>query len=196
MRKLLVVEGDPDCITTARDYFSGITDFEGVYAVNLDEAVRELGSLGRNGCAMVDCFFASGDDGLSRGYAAIRMLQSLNPQKYEPIPSGFAQTQKLTPIGGARVDLSPESYISAIEIEMLRDQSKQPLGIIIGEKLYERHLPFVLTTSTNHNDEVAMPIQNYANGRGWALVDCPPGNPQQKTNREFWERALSVLRRM
>lgn len=76
---------------------------------------------------------------------------------------------------------------------MEEDEANQPLGILVAEELQYRRIPFVLATSTHHHDSLTQPIQDYCSKHRWTLVDCNPGNPNEKAQASFWQRAYKEL---
>jgi len=93
-----------------------------------------------------------------------------------------------------RKDLSEfKDYYSELKAAMQRDHANQALGILVAEECENRGIPKVLATSTHHHDALTQPIQDYAGKRGWHLVDCSPGYPDEKAQASFWQRTYETL---
>lgn len=86
-----------------------------------------------------------------------------------------------------------KDYFGDLEKDIVKNESNQALGILVAEEAQKLELPFVLATSTYHHDSITQPIANYANKRGWTLVDCQPGTLEEKSHSEFWEKVLREL---
>ena len=86
-----------------------------------------------------------------------------------------------------------KDYFPALRKAMKENPANQPLGILVAEECEKRKIPFVLATSTHHHDYLTQPIADYCQRNGWTLVDCSPGNPNEKAQTSFWERAYNTL---
>ena len=94
-----------------------------------------------------------------------------------------------------RENRTPKDHYGTLMKAIEDSEANQPLGILIAERADELGLPFILATSTYHHDALTQPVQDYASGKGWRLVDCGPNREDDKASPEFWERALSELER-
>jgi len=88
---------------------------------------------------------------------------------------------------------SRPDYFGALEKAMQESEANQPLGILIGERADELDIPFILATSTHHHDILTQPVQNYTGKKGWHLIDCIPGEEDEKATPEFWKRVYECL---
>ena len=73
---------------------------------------------------------------------------------------------------------------------MEKSQDCQPLGIAIAQRASDLGIPFVLVTSTFHHDRLTQPIYEYAERKGWSLIDNVRA---EKETVEFWEGGFSSL---
>lgn len=89
----------------------------------------------------------------------------------------------------------PKDYYGALREAIEKSEANQPLGILVAEIAGELGLPFVLATSTHHHDILTQPIQHYTTARRWTLVDCVPGQDDEKASPQFWERVWSQMER-
>ena len=88
-------------------------------------------------------------------------------------------------------DMYGRDSIRDIYEAMQKDPSNQPLGIVLGNKLSELEIPFVLATSTHHHDILTQPIQEYCDIREWKLFDSM--GLMEKSNPDYWTEVYEVL---
>lgn len=86
-----------------------------------------------------------------------------------------------------------KDYYDELRKALEKDPANQALGILVAEEAEKMGIPLVLATSTYHHDALTQPIQNYCQRRGWLLVDCSQGKPDEKATPEFWKRVYETL---
>lgn len=88
---------------------------------------------------------------------------------------------------------APRDYYGALRSAIEQSPANQPLGIPVADGATMLGIPFVLATSTYHHDVLTQPLQDYASRKGWTLVDCIPGQDQDKATPQYWARAMREL---
>jgi len=87
----------------------------------------------------------------------------------------------------------PKDYYGALIDAMGTSEDNQPLGLLVAEKSRELGLPLVLVTSTYHHDILTEPVNHFASGNRWNLIDCGFNRNYDKSTPQFWERAFREL---
>lgn len=90
---------------------------------------------------------------------------------------------------------APKDNYTALKSAMEQSPANQPLGIPLADGATMLGIPFVLATSTYHHDILTQPLQDYASRKGWTLIDCIPGQDQDKETPQYWARAMRELER-
>ena len=200
---ILIVEDNDDYTAGAREFFSQI-GINPLIAIDYDDAKTHIEYANLRG-ALVDCFFPykTGSGTISVGDQALMKMQFENakPKRDSPITRALEQVGDLlgedfAKFAAKNAGINYDAYLDHYKViakAMDESEHNQPLGILVGEMLDRREIPFVLATSTHHHDSMTQPIQDYASRKGWRLIDCNPGQENEKTTQGFWKRAYTAL---
>tara|TARA_Y100000310_G_C20651900_1_gene799897 strand:+ start:209 stop:841 length:633 start_codon:yes stop_codon:yes gene_type:complete len=201
IEELLIIEDNPDFSGAALDYFGGL-GLNPLVVSDYNDFESLLKSRVFDG-AVVDCFFPykTRSEDISKGLEILdRINLELKPSS-TPLSKALKQVgnmlgedfAKLAALNAGIYYSSSVNNLEVMKQAMKESEYNQPLGILAGEELSDKNVPFVLATSTYHHDVLTQPIQDYASKKGWRLVDCNPEFDSEKSSLEFWDKAYMNL---